>query len=196
MTTYMTAQEIHELKRLCADPMIELRMALRPKHLKCFQPHIANSSVVLVINFPKHEGSEFWNKIHEKRILRSGHMATVALTILVGLAGGGTLRSIATGSTAAIVKDEIQAKIWYPKVFAGWSLIRTYFFNYQQFPSQNFTMRWTDTIRDENGNEREKRGHDMFRLEVGGPFGVPETVVEKIMTRYPQYRQITFEAVE
>lgn len=123
-------------------------------------------------------------------------MVTVALTILVGLAGGGTLRSVIFGSTVAIVKDEAQAKIWYPKMHSGWSLTRSYCFNYQQFPIKHFTMGWTDTLRDEKGKVHEKRAYDVFQIEVGGPHGVPEAVVEKIMTRYPQYKQVRFEAVE
>lgn len=196
MTTYLTAKEIFELKRLCANPFLELGMTLRPEHLKCFEPHIVTTSVALVIRFKDHEDAKDWNVMHENRIRFSGHMATVALSTLVALVGGGLATGIAAGATSAIAKDEVQANVWYPRVAKNWSLTRTYNFNYQQFPRKHFTMRWTDIIRDESGVEKERRGHDIYQLEVGGPNGIPERLVKDIMTRFPQYKSVEFGKVK
>lgn len=193
MTTYLTAKEIFELKRLCSNPFLELGMTLRPKHLKCFEPHVVTTSVALVIHFNNHEDAKNWNLMNEKRIRTSGHMATVALATLVALIGNSVVTGITVGATTAIAKDEIQANVWYPRVEKNWTLTRTYLFNYQQFPSRYFTMQWTDIIRDENGEEKKKRAHNVYNFEVGGANGIPETLVKNIMTRFPQYKYVEFE---
>ena len=37
----LSAQEVRELKHLCSDPLLELGMTLRPKHLACFERKVA-----------------------------------------------------------------------------------------------------------------------------------------------------------
>jgi len=112
-------------------------------------------------------------------------MATVALTSLVYTLGGGAARSIATGSTVSILKDEVQARIWFPEMFEGWVLTRNFTFRYEQFPGQDFYMEWTDVIQDENGKERERRKYGQSHCKVGGAFGIPEKRVRDLMTRFP-----------
>lgn len=195
MTTYLSTEELDELKKLCSVPMLELGMARRPKYLKCFEPNILMKSVVVSIHFPCHESASTWNDFHEKRIRFSGHMVTAALTTLVGLIDSPTW-SVVTGSATAISKDEAQAGICYPKVYNGWSLTRTYHFQYRQFPMRYFAARWVDVIRDEKNREKERKDHGIFSIKVGEPDGIPEKIVKDIMTRYPQYKSVQFNPVE
>lgn len=112
-------------------------------------------------------------------------MATITLTGLVGLLGGGYYGTVATGAATSILKDEVQARIWYPKMFKGWVLTRHFTFRYEQFPGQDFYMSWTDMIQDENGKEIEKRRHGESHCRVGGSFGIPEKLVRNLMTQFP-----------
>jgi len=164
---------------------MELGMTLRPKHLECFKRKIATHNLKVIVLFEKHEDAEKWNDIHTTQIRTGGHMATVALGTLVYMLGGGAARAIATGSTTAILKDEVQARIWYPKMFKGWVLTRNFTFRYEQYPGQDFYMTWTDTIQDETGKETERHKHGQSHCKVGGFFGIPEEVVRTIMTQFP-----------
>lgn len=178
----LSPKEVADLKRMCNDPFLELGMTLRPKHLQCFEPHIATNDIEVIILFEKHENAEKWNKMHAARIRKAGHMATVALSALVGLLSKTYSASFAVGSTTAIAKDEIQSRIWYPKMFEGWTLTRCYKFRYEQFPHQKFFITWTDVIKDKPGKEMEKRNHGQSHFTVGGPFGIPEKLVRFLMT--------------
>lgn len=183
----LSPRELIDLKRMCANPFMELGSTLRPEHLQCFKPYIVTTTTRVVISFPSNEAAKEWNLMHLKRIRMGGHLATIALTGIVALLGGGSARTIATGSTLAIAKDEIQAKVWYPEVSKGWRLTRDFRFRYQQFPDQYFQMEWTDVIHDEDGSEHERRVHAACRLKVGEPFGIPEDLVREIMTRLPSH---------
>jgi hypothetical protein len=183
----LSSQEVRELKRLCSDPFMELGMTLRPKHLACFEHKIATHNMKVIILFEKHEHADKWNKMHQAQIRKGGHLATIALTSLVYMLGGGAARSIATGSTVSILKDEVQARIWFPEMFEGWVLTRNFTFRYEQFPGQDFYMEWTDVIQDESGMERERRKHGQSHCKVGGFFGIPEKLVRDLMTRFPLY---------
>ena len=181
----LTVQAVGELKRLCNDPFLELGTTLRPKHLECFERKVATHYMKVIVLFEKHEDAVKWNEMHEEQIRKGGHMATVALTSLVYLLGGGAARSIATGSTASILKDEVQARIWYPEMFEGWMLTRNFTFRYEQFPGQHFYMQWIDVIQDKTGKERERREYGQSQCKVGGAFGIPEKLVRNLMTRFP-----------
>ena len=181
----MTAEELQELKRMCNDPFLELGMTLRPKHLECFKPKVATHSVKTVILFEKHEHAEKWNTMHEERIRMGGHLATITLTALIQMISGNPALSFTVGSSSAIGKDEIQARIWYPKMFKNWVLTRNFNFSYVQYPRQHFYMSWSDMIQDEAGNEVEKRHYGQSSFTVGKYFGVPEKLIRQIMTSYP-----------
>ncbi|MEJ2157463.1 MAG: hypothetical protein P8X96_19205 [Desulfobacteraceae bacterium] len=170
---------------MCSDPFMELGMTLRPKHLECFKHKIATHSLKVIILFENRMDALKWNIMHEKLIRTNGHMATIGLSTLVYLLGGGAVRTIATGSASAILKDEVQAGIWYPKMFEGWVLTRNYTFRYEQFPGQDFYMSWNDVIQDETGAEMERRKHGQSHFKVDRFFGIPENVVRNIMTRFP-----------
>ena len=180
-----TAQEVGDLKRMCNDPFLELGMTLRPKHLECFERKVGTHNMKVIVLFEKHEHAVKWNEIHEAQIRKGGHLATITLTALVGMLGGGYARTVATGSTASILKDEIQARIWYPEMYEGWMLTRNFTFRYEQFPSQNFYMRWTDVIQDKTGKEQERREHGQSYCKVGGDFGIPEKLVKNLVSQFP-----------
>jgi hypothetical protein len=181
----LSPQEVQELKRMCSDPFMELGMTLRPKHLECFERQVAVHHMKVIILFEKHEHADKWNNMHKNHILKGGHLATIALSCLVYALGGGAARTIATGSTAAIIKDEVQARIWYPEMFEGWILTQHFTFRYEQFPGQHFYMEWTDVIQDQHGKERERHKHGQIHCRVGGPAGIPEKLVRDLMNRYP-----------
>ncbi len=124
----LTPQEVQDLEHLCNDPFLELGMTLRPKHLECFKAKIATSYMTVVIMFRNHNDAKKWNLMHEERIRTGGHLGTIALTALVYMLGGGAARSIATASTTAILKDEVQAHIWYPKMSKDWTLTQKFHF--------------------------------------------------------------------
>jgi hypothetical protein len=181
----LTTDEVRELKKLCNDPFMELGSTLRPEHLACFERKIATHSMKVIILFEEREDADKWNKMHEAQIRKGGHMATIALTSLVYLLGGGAAKSISIGSATSILKDEVQAHIWYPEMFEGWILTRNFTFRYEQFPGQDFYMEWTDVIQDDSGKEMERRKHGQSHCKVGGAFGIPEKLVRDIMTRFP-----------
>ena len=83
------------------------------------------------------------------------------------------------------MKDEVQARIWYPEMFEGWVLTQNFIFRYEQFPGQDFYMEWTDVIQDQHGKERERHKHGQIHCQVGGISGIPEKLVRDLMTRYP-----------
>lgn len=181
----LTPDEVRDLERMCNDPFLELGMTLRPKHLECFESKVATHFVRVIILFEKHQDAEKWNRMHEARIRNGGHLATITLSALVGLLSKSYTASVAMGSTTAILKDEVQSRIWYPKMFEGWVLTRYFNFRYEQFPHQHFYMSWNDTIQDDNGKVVERRNHGQSHCKVGGPFGIPEKLVRHLMTAYP-----------
>jgi len=113
-------------------------MTLRPKHLECFKSKVASHSIRTIILFEKHEHAQKWNKMHEDRIRKSGHLGTLALVALVISIGGSPTVSFAMGAGSGIIKDEVQAQVWFPEMFKGWVLTRHFNFSYEQYPNQHF----------------------------------------------------------
>jgi hypothetical protein len=181
----LSVQEVQELKRLCSDPFMELGMTLRPEHLQCFERKVAVHFMKVIILFEEHKDAVKWNQMYKNQILKGGHMATIALTCLVYALGGGAARSIATGATTAILKDEAQARIWYPEMFDGWVLTQHFTFRYEQFPGQHFYMDWLDVIHDQHGKEQDRHKHGQIHCKIGGPAGIPEKLVRELMTQFP-----------
>jgi hypothetical protein len=70
-------------------------------------------------------------------------------------------------------------------MFKGWLLTRHFIFRYEQFPSKNFYMEWTDIIQDETGKEQERHKHGQSHCTVGGPFGIPEKLARDLIISYP-----------
>jgi hypothetical protein len=190
---WLSPLEILKLRLMCANPFLELGATMRPEHLKCYEPHVITKTLNLVITFPGVENADKWNKMHEARIRKGGHHATIALTTALGLILGGAARTVAipTGAAVSILKDEVQARIWYPKMWKEWTLEQKFLFRFQQFPRKSFHMEWTDVIKDEYGKVAERRMHGSYKIEVGEPWGIPEQMVREIMTRdSPDYTRV------
>ena len=131
--------------------------------------------------------------MHEARIRKGGHLATIALTVALAVILGGAARAVAipAGASASILKDEVQAQIWYPRMCKEWTLTQTFHFRFQQFPRKSFHMEWTDVINDEYGKVAERRKYGSYKIEVGEPWGIPEQMVREIMTRHsPDYTRV------
>ncbi|MBT1064092.1 hypothetical protein KJY73_10935 [Bowmanella sp. Y26] len=86
----------------------------------CFINEQTSSRLTHTVKFPTDQSANRWNTEWETNIRYAGHIGTAALTTAVGLATGGAA-GIAVGTLAAIFKDELQAKIPYPKMYRGWS---------------------------------------------------------------------------
>jgi hypothetical protein len=181
----MTTEELRELNRMCSDPLLELGMNLRPKHLECLKPKVAHHYIQTIILFEENADAKKWNKMHEDQIRIEGHMATLALVALTQMIGGSPVFSFAVAAGSSIIKDEVQARIWYPEMFKDWVLTRQFNFSYEQYPRQHLFMSWADLIQDETGKEVEKKQHGQSHFTVGGDFGIPEKLVRHIMTTYP-----------
>lgn len=105
------------------------------------------------VTFPTDSSALKWNMEWEKSIRYIGHTGTAALTTAVGLALGG-VPGIVIGTVAAIAKDELQAKIPYPRMARGWSyeLIFVHDFKWSPHPygQKGLTQKITTIIRDHN----------------------------------------------
>jgi hypothetical protein len=188
----LTIEELRELKHMCSDPFMEMGMNMRPKHLDCLKEHVATRSMKLIISFETHKAAQEWNKMHEAHIRKGGHLATIAISVATGVVFKSPKLSIVVGSVGGIAKDEIQARIWYPKMFENWLLTRHFLFRYRQFPSQQFNISWTDVIQNDRGEEQEKRFQNSVQYKVGGISGIPEKVVRELMAQFP-VRTIKYE---
>ena len=192
----LTQEEINELECLCNDPNLELGMMMRPKHMECLKPKIATNSMMVIISFDTNTAARKWNYFHEKRIRLGGHIATIALGVLAGVISKnytmGVAASAMLSSSIGITKDEIQAQVWYPKVYKGWLLTRYTNFRYEQFPHQNLCFDFSDKIQDENGVEQERRKYGPYHCNVGGANGVPEKLVRELISRMPKFQTYIF----
>ena len=87
---------------------------------ECFTSHKVKNRVSRIYKFPTDAAANKWNSIQEKNIRYAGHTGTATLTLAVGILTGG-FASIGVGAILAVIKDELQAKIPYPKMERGWS---------------------------------------------------------------------------
>ena len=184
-TVFLSRREVQEFEDLCNDPFLELGMTMLPKHLKCLKPKVTTHGIKVIILFEEHADAEKWNSMHETRIRRGGHLATITLSALVALVSMNYTASVATASAVGVIKDEMQARVWYPKMFKGWVLTRLFNFTYEQIPRREFYMQWTDVIQDETGKEVERKRHSQSRCSVGGALGIPEKLVIDLMNSFP-----------
>ena len=156
--------------------------------MECLKPKIATNSLMVIISFNSHEAAKKWNLIHEKKIKLGGHLVTISISMLAGIISKSYTVGVASSAVMGIIKDELQAQVWYPEVFNGWLLTRYYTFRYEQFPNQNLYMEWTDVIQNEKGVEQEKRKHGVHHCPVGGPNGIPEKLVRDLITCLPKFQ--------
>ncbi|OAN10963.1 hypothetical protein A3K86_18440 [Photobacterium jeanii] len=98
-------------------------------------------------SFPTDELATKWNLEWEKRIRHMGHMGTAALTTGLTLMTGGMV-GITVGTIAAIVKDELQAGMGYPRMARGssYEVIFKYEFQWSPYPSQAFLLLTIETL--------------------------------------------------
>jgi hypothetical protein len=89
----------------------------------CFDRLRLTSGVKWIYEFADDESAFAWNGAWQRVMLRIGHFVTAATTAIVALTTKSFLISTAVGTLAAIFKDEVQARIPYPKVARGWKYI-------------------------------------------------------------------------
>lgn len=192
----LTKEEINELERLCNDPNLELGMMMRPKHIECLKPKIATNNLTVIISFNSENAAGKWNYFHEKRIRMGGHTATIAFGVLTGVISSnftiGIAASTVLTSSIGIMKDEIQARVWYPRMYKGWLLTRNSTFRYEQFPHQNLYFEFLDKIQDNKGVYQEQRKSGPYHCNVGGANGIPEKLVRDLIIRTPKFKAYNF----
>ncbi len=122
----------------------------------CFIKDDINSVSSHIYRFPTDSSATKWNLEWEKAIRHAGHLGTALLTvgvsaITVGMAG------VAVGTFAAIVKDEFQALVPYPRMSRGWSYEIIFKYNFKWSPHPWGQRGLTQTIitisRDNEGKE-------------------------------------------
>lgn len=132
----------------------------RGKEPNCFQNEIVQNKLSHTVHFKTDEAATRWNLEWEKTIRYAGHLGTAALTVGVTLAttgSAGVALPILVGFGAAVAKDELQAKIPYPRMARGWSYQVTFNNKLHWSPhpwgQKQFTQRVVVTIRDNEKKE-------------------------------------------
>jgi len=90
------------------------------KQPNCFLKNLNKNTISHIYRFKTDQDATSWNLEWEKAIRHAGHLGTAILTVAVSAATGG-MAGVAAGTIAAIMKDELQAKIPYPRMAKGWS---------------------------------------------------------------------------
>lgn len=123
----------------------------------CFQSASIQGTQTLIYEFPTDQSAFKWNAEWEKMIRYAGHVATAAITTIVTLKTGG-LGGIAIGTIAAITKDEIQARVPYPKVARGWKYVVTFSHVYKwsahPWGANSFAQETSGTTYDAEGKQQ------------------------------------------
>lgn len=179
--TLLSPQELQELKDLCLDPFAELGSMRGPEHLKCNVPHVVTARRTIIFEFPTASAALKWNRLQETTILRNGHLVTAALAIALASLTRDPRLGAAVGIGTSITKDEVQARVWYPRMSVAWKLTRQIDLTYQQFPVKRFEVRVTDVVSDERGHERGRHTYSTTRMFVDEPTGIPEHVVRRLL---------------
>lgn len=86
----------------------------------CFMRDALSNRLAHTLHFRSDPAATKWNLEWERVIRYGGHVATVGITVAVSLATSGSA-GIAVGALAAIMKDELQARVPYPRMARGWS---------------------------------------------------------------------------
>lgn len=123
----------------------------------CFVTDRQRSKRSHTYHFPTDESATKWNLECEKVIRLGGHIATAALTAGVTILTSG-FAGFAAGTIAAVTKDELQAKVPYPRVARGWSfeIVFEYEFFWSPHPMMPRTLsqKITTAIKDHENKER------------------------------------------
>lgn len=192
---FLTQNELYKLRLTCANPFLELGSTMQPEHLACLTKHEVEKTVRVAIRFPTPESADKWNDLHGRRTMRAGHAVTVVLAYATFLAtrSQGIASTVGISAGAAIAKDELQAKVWFPRVQHGQTLTRRYDFRYEQFSGRELRVSWVDLVSNEHGTELERKSHGPFVVAVGGESGVPLELVGQLLTSTPSYIHQTFQ---
>ncbi|BFM05412.1 hypothetical protein [Halioxenophilus aromaticivorans] len=117
----------------------------------CHVKERATSTSSHTYNFPTDESASRWNSDCEAAIRQVGHLATGALTVGTTMATSG-FGGIAVASLLAITKDEIQARIPYPRMERGWSYKVQFTYEFRYSPIPGFPKGLVQTIETESRN--------------------------------------------
>ena len=185
----LSPKEQKELRRFCTGIHQIIGSAMRPEHLKCIEQRVAKTSTTLTLKFLTDPAAHKWNQYHLKQIRMGGHIATAVLVTTVALATGGTagfLLGVGAGTAAGVIKDEVQAKVWYPRVNRGWSIVRTSRFTYEQQLQSSFTFEIKDRISNHQGLVQENHSYGSHRIKVvsGETIGIGAGAIPDEMARY------------
>lgn len=146
----------------------------------CFQRDLVRNQLVHVLHFPDDDAARKWNLECEKMIRYAGHIGTAAMTVGVTLATGGVVAPIIVGLAAALAKDELQARVSYPRMARGWSyeliLENEFFWSPHPWGRRSFFQKTSTISRNWENKEMEKWGYKTkYRLNEL-PDGVARTI--------------------
>lgn len=85
----------------------------------CFQSATMKGSGTVIWSFPSDQSAQKWNTDWEAAIRKAGHLGTAVVTVAAARVTG-SLGAILVGVLAAVIKDELQARIQYPRAHRGW----------------------------------------------------------------------------
>ena len=149
----------------------------------CFANTHLSSEISHTYRFPTDASANQWNMEWEKNIRYMGHFGTVGLTLGVGLMSGGW-GSMVAGGLIAIFKDEIQAKIPYPRMARNWSYQVTINYEYRWSPhplmTKNFTILTRVFIRNHQNHLIEQKQIKEHYLLEDLPDGLAEKLASQI----------------
>ena len=193
-STLLTAAEVRELHGLCSSPERELASTWKAEHLRCLEAHRTRRSGRVTVLFPTDASALKWNTRHETQIRQGGHLATAAVATLVALLGGpaSLVTGIVLGTTAAIVKDELQARVWYPRVARGWQLTIDHVCVYEQYPGSRFSVDATYTIFDHERKIQDRCVAARCSLPIDHETGIAEEIARRIVTMPVVSKTLTF----
>ena len=124
-TVRLVPAQRRELERLCNDRLNWSdggHWIGYGKEPNCFAKESFANTRTHTVTFPTDQAAFKWNSDWEEAIRYAGHFATAVITVTVTLSTGGTA-GIVVGTLAAIFKDELQARVSYPKVARGWKYV-------------------------------------------------------------------------
>ena len=121
----LSPAEKRQLESMCNNPMNWSDGGYwtgRGNAPNCFVKENYTNTRIHTFSFLTDQAANKWNTEWEDTIRYLGHFGTAVLTATVSLTTGG-LAGIAVGTLAGIFKDEIQAKVQYPKVERDWKYV-------------------------------------------------------------------------
>ena len=148
----------------------------------CFANTHLSSEISHTYRFPTDASANRWNMEWEKNIRYMGHFGTVGLTIALGVMGG-SWGAASAAIFLPIMKDELQAKIPYPKMARGWNYQVTTKYQYQWSPhplgTNGFTISTRAIIRDhQNQVIKQKQFKEHYLLD-----DLPDGLAEQLASQ-------------